>query len=270
MARTRKRMIAPGILRNKKMVRVSQTARLLFVGMITEADDHGYGDADLTQLKCDFFPLDTEVTVEVLEQCCKALYSVGLAKFSQTEDGGIYYRLIGWEGEQSLRKEWKHEDAHKLKFDAGTPLYGTVQNCTLTNSINIPNITNNLNIKEKDITAAEKKPPCAKQKKQSKRKPDFDAVDKCLEKYSGKKQTPATVQMILTGCNGKIDPLHLIETAYDGKHENPVGVIFDACKAPGRYGELRPWKDFVNKIWPAGKSMSTLGDVLKESGISGN
>lgn len=128
-------MVAPGIFRHKKIVKAGKDLigrlgiRVLFVGMITEADDYGYGDADPTQLLCDHFPRVQDISETEVLQWRTELYSAVLIDLSETEDGSMYYRLLGWDGEQTLRKEWKRVDTYKVKFESGTVLCRPVQQC---------------------------------------------------------------------------------------------------------------------------------------------
>ena len=61
-------MIDPGIWRSKGFLRVSREARLLFIGMITFADDCGYGEADPMALRVSIFPGDPDISDPDMER----------------------------------------------------------------------------------------------------------------------------------------------------------------------------------------------------------
>ena len=61
-----------------KVVRVSLPARLLILGMLNYADDHGVLEDSPLQLKMRLFPADSEIDVKKIENMLQELSSVGL------------------------------------------------------------------------------------------------------------------------------------------------------------------------------------------------
>lgn len=61
----RKRVIAPEMWASQALGACSRDARLLFVGLVSWADDEGYGDAALPLLRSRIFPYDDVTTDQV-------------------------------------------------------------------------------------------------------------------------------------------------------------------------------------------------------------
>jgi hypothetical protein len=96
----------------------------------------------------------------------------------------------------------------------------------------------------------------------------IDIVD-ILEKDIGHKKVYKLAQKILKRCRGEINPVDLIRYAYNPtkKIDNPQGFILAACNAPGKYDMIEPWSKFVERVWPADKSVESLAKLLKDRGF---
>lgn len=57
----RKRMISPNIWYSEDYSKLSKLARLVFIGMFSQADDYGYGRANPVFLKSLLFPYDEDI-----------------------------------------------------------------------------------------------------------------------------------------------------------------------------------------------------------------
>ena len=110
-------MIAPGIFRHKNTINLSDSCQKLFIGMIIEADDYGYGDADCTALLCAHWPRSRDVSVEDVEKWRADLCQAGLIEL---DPDAKYYKLTGWDDHQKLRADYVRDDTHRLKFKSVT------------------------------------------------------------------------------------------------------------------------------------------------------
>jgi hypothetical protein len=95
------RTIKPEIWMSPQVMNLSHGARLLFVGLITQADDAGRGSADPRKLKAAIFGGDDITSTDVrrwLDECS----SQGLAVFYMSEKHGVLYQLPSWKSHQSI------------------------------------------------------------------------------------------------------------------------------------------------------------------------
>jgi hypothetical protein len=91
-------MINPTIWTNRKFIRLTFTQRLLFIGLISQADDEGRLWNDGLALKAAVFPADS-VTLEEIECGLERLASVG---FLTKDKNSI--QLTGWNEHQAVPK----------------------------------------------------------------------------------------------------------------------------------------------------------------------
>ena len=96
----RKRMIDPGIWIDEGFLNLSIAARLLFIGMISGADDEGRGLATDRCLKARVFPSD-DVTLEQVREFRGELASNVNVQFYEV-DGREYYQLTKWTDHQKV------------------------------------------------------------------------------------------------------------------------------------------------------------------------
>ena len=99
----RKRMLDPNIWVSEDVAMLSIFARLMFIGMISNADDEGKGRANVAYLKSTIFPYDEDVSTRkvndalktISEHCSVEIYEV---------DGKQYYRFKNWKSWQKVEK----------------------------------------------------------------------------------------------------------------------------------------------------------------------
>jgi len=125
----RKRMVNPDIWTDTGFMELSWGARLLFIGMISRADDEGRGNGSAKSLKAAIFPSD-DITVSRIEKLKDEVQQFTRVKFYEA-NGQIYYQLLKWRlyqqiqypskssippfNEDSLNATGKlNEDSHKL------------------------------------------------------------------------------------------------------------------------------------------------------------
>lgn len=96
----RARIIKPDFFRSRSITRLSLGARLTFIGMWTEADAEGRGDAHPAIIKGSVWPLDLEVAVETVEQWLHELHSTGHIVLYNVDDVD-YFEIPSWKRHQS-------------------------------------------------------------------------------------------------------------------------------------------------------------------------
>lgn len=94
----RKRMIHPQIWEDPSFNRVSRNARLLFIGMISNADDEGYLRADSGSLKRLIFGFD-DLLVSDLQQWVDELKTFSGLHFFEN-NGEIFAHFLKWDDYQ--------------------------------------------------------------------------------------------------------------------------------------------------------------------------
>lgn len=99
----RKRMLDPNIWVSEDMAMLSIFARLMFIGMISNADDEGKGRANVAYLKSTIFPYDEDITTRKVNEALKSI-----AEHCSVEiyvvDGKQYYRFKNWKSWQKVEK----------------------------------------------------------------------------------------------------------------------------------------------------------------------
>ena len=95
------RTIKPELWMSPQIMNLPHPARLLFIGLITQADDEGRGSADARRLKAAIFPGDDVTAAEVSGW----LVEVVAQKLAVTYDGGEHgplYFIPTWCDHQSI------------------------------------------------------------------------------------------------------------------------------------------------------------------------
>ena len=89
-------MIVPEIWQSESFAQLSILAKLVFIGLFSNADDEGRGIANPVYIKSILFPYDDGMRVIDIE---KALSEIGqfMSVTLYTHDGRKYYALDNWE-----------------------------------------------------------------------------------------------------------------------------------------------------------------------------
>jgi len=111
-AMTRKRMIDPKIWEDPGFNRLSIQARLLFIGMFSNADDDGYLRGDEGSLKRLIFGFD-EVKKEDMGTWIIEVEAMGSVHFFE-ENNEKYVHLINWEKYQKQQKDRRIPSTYPL------------------------------------------------------------------------------------------------------------------------------------------------------------
>src|SRR5688572_7780594 len=98
---TRIRTLKPEIWLSHQLMNLSHGARLLFIGLITQADDDGRGSADPRRLKASIFPGD-DLTASQISAWLAEIASQGLARCYPANGHGQLYCLPTWSAHQKI------------------------------------------------------------------------------------------------------------------------------------------------------------------------
>lgn len=98
----RMRTVKPEFFRSATIGKLDRDARLLFIGMWTEADDHGRGLAEPRHLAGSLFPFDRDVNERKISKWLRELVDVvcsdgerGLVRLYDA-NGSTYYAIRNW------------------------------------------------------------------------------------------------------------------------------------------------------------------------------
>jgi len=94
-------MIKPGIWTNFELGTLPIPARLLFIGLISLADDEGRGRAEARLLRASFFAFD-DITVDEVVQCMDMLDRAHFIYRWVDARGREYYVLPTWKRHQRI------------------------------------------------------------------------------------------------------------------------------------------------------------------------
>jgi len=101
----RKRMIDPGLWTNEQVNTLSREARLLFIGMVSNADDEGRLHGSARYLKANVFPYDEDLKAGKVGDWRDEVVKVGLALHYQVE-GIEYLSLPTWHRHQTINRPY--------------------------------------------------------------------------------------------------------------------------------------------------------------------
>jgi len=102
----RKRMIDPSFWTDEKLGECSVNERYLFMGLISNADDEGYGRANPKLLKSLLFPYDDDLRTSDLEKWLSRLGGLSLIVLYEV-NGQTYYYLPNFIKHQTINRPTK-------------------------------------------------------------------------------------------------------------------------------------------------------------------
>lgn len=141
----RKRMIDPTIWESEDFSRLSYFARLVFIGMFSNADDEGRGRAKAAYIKSIVFPYDENLRVADVEKTLDEIASYMSVTF-YTSNGNEYYSLYNW---QKWQRVDKPQPSKIPAFDDNCILIrGTIGEQSANNRRTVPPNRKEKNIKE--------------------------------------------------------------------------------------------------------------------------
>ena len=99
----RKRMISPDIWQSEDFSKLSILAKIVFIGMFSNADDEGRGRGKAVYLKSIIFPYDEDIRVADVDKTLSEISSnMSVIFYSHNEN--IYYELTNWNIWQKVEK----------------------------------------------------------------------------------------------------------------------------------------------------------------------
>ena len=106
-----------------QVMNLSLGARLLFIGLITQADDEGRGVADPRKLKSAVFPGDEELNSEAILGFLEEVRRERLCSLYSSEEHGEVYALPSWNQHQRVekpRKSYYPKPPRTFREDSGS------------------------------------------------------------------------------------------------------------------------------------------------------
>lgn len=97
------RSIKPELWLSAQVMNLSHSARLLFIGLITQADDEGFGSSDPRKLKAAIFGGD-DVTLANVSEMLAEITTQRLAVIYEADGYGALYWLPSWKEHQYVPK----------------------------------------------------------------------------------------------------------------------------------------------------------------------
>jgi hypothetical protein len=100
--RYRIRSLKPELFRDEKVQRLPVSARLLYVGLISHADDEGRLDGDTRIIRSLIFPMD-DLALKHVDRLLDQVASIGLIH-RYGHDGFDWIEIRGWAKHQSVNR----------------------------------------------------------------------------------------------------------------------------------------------------------------------
>ena len=100
---SRGRWVKPEFFKSLTIARLNPIVRLHFIGLWTYADDEGRGIDDCRLMAAEIWPLDDNVTKDVVEECQVTLENEGLIIRYQTERSQLF-QIRNWHEHQHVPK----------------------------------------------------------------------------------------------------------------------------------------------------------------------
>lgn len=97
------RSIKPEIWLSAQVMNLTFPARLLFIGLITQADDDGYGSSDVRKLKAAIFGGD-DITLDQVSEMLSEIARQRLVVIYEADGYGALYWLPSWREHQYVQK----------------------------------------------------------------------------------------------------------------------------------------------------------------------
>lgn len=109
----RKRMIDPQIWVNEDFSKLSFLSRLIWIGLISNADDEGRGKANISYLKSQLFPYDEDLSLKKIENSIKEIEKFMSIEFYSVNDKK-YYQLLSWKRFQNINRPSQSQIPEKM------------------------------------------------------------------------------------------------------------------------------------------------------------
>lgn len=130
----RKRMIDPGIWQSEDFGKLSTLAKLVFIGLFSNADDEGRGRANAIYLKSILFPYEESIRSADIDKTLSEISS-NMSVVFYSCDGNTYYSLYNWDKWQTINRptpskipafEEENTNIHKLFTEYSMSTHGVL------------------------------------------------------------------------------------------------------------------------------------------------
>lgn len=124
---SRKRMLDPSIWTDPGFMELSTDGRLLYIGLVSHADDDGKGVGSVKCLKAEIFPSD-DISIDLIQELVDSIQENMQVVF-YGKNGKEYYKMLKWKSYQYVNHPHKSviPDPPRNKTNVGTvrEQYGT-------------------------------------------------------------------------------------------------------------------------------------------------
>lgn len=96
------RTVKPEFWTDEDLATVTETARLVAIGLLNLSDDEGFFNANIRLIECSLFPL-TEPSLSIHE-CLKQLINIGYLDVRTTADGKSYGHVVNFTKHQKVNR----------------------------------------------------------------------------------------------------------------------------------------------------------------------
>lgn len=110
MALGQRRMVYTNLWQNESFAKMTKLARLVYIGLITLADDDGRLKGNTTLLKSQIFPYEPRISVDDIKKAVKEAVNAKLIIFYK-EGNNYYIAHPNWTKYQLLRADRKRDSA---------------------------------------------------------------------------------------------------------------------------------------------------------------
>lgn len=117
---SRKRMLDPAIWTDEGFLEMSMTARIIFIGLISNADDAGRGYAGAKAIKAKILPGD-DITVAEIDKAKGEITAHSHTRFYSV-DGTEYYQLERWLDYQNINRAFPSKIPGPMDSPIPTPI----------------------------------------------------------------------------------------------------------------------------------------------------
>ena len=140
----RKRMIDPNIWVSEDFSKLPYFARLVWIGLISNADDEGRGKANLAYIKSQVFPYDDSLTVTEIQDALNEIIKNMQIKIYEAE-GKRYYQLLNWSKFQTINRPSPSQipPYHENIIEKSVSTHGTLSDNSYLKELKLNGIEDN-------------------------------------------------------------------------------------------------------------------------------
>lgn len=119
---TRIRTVKPEIVSDEKLAKISRGAECTWYRLISQSDDYGFQIGGVRRLLGTIYPLNAEVTPDILSGWIAELADAGMIRHRTTLQGTPVIQIVNWLKHQKVDKPGKPILRDQLADTSATPL----------------------------------------------------------------------------------------------------------------------------------------------------